>query len=244
MFILVTVGCIIFGLLCGKLSQLIALRLPQNLNAQWQYHCHEFLQMPLPRQPPHILKSLITKLPTDPHHKKRTYILSVICASAFYSIYLKFGLSWQTPIVCLLIWALITQSAIDLQHQILPDEITMPLLWLGLWCSLIPILANSHDAILGASIGYLGLWLINAAFYAIRKKQGMGHGDFKLAAMLGAWLGWQALPSVILCAAVLGSIVGLLVLCTKKQRDLRIPFGPFLAIAGWIVMLVWPYTML
>lgn len=235
--ILANLAVLIIGIFAGRIALILARALPTYLEVHWRYECHEFLQMPMPAHPASLWQTIIRK-PTKTATFKRLPILETLCAVLFVSISYKFGFSLQTGAGCLLLWALLTQGAIDFAHEFIPDQITLPMLWLGLLLSIIPVFASTHDAIIGAVAGYTSLWLINKIFYLIRGKQGMGQGDFKLLAMLGAWLGWQALPLVILAASVLGSIVGLWLLFTKRLRSTRIPFGPFLAIAGYIVFML------
>ncbi len=151
----------------------------------------------------------------------------------------NFGVTWQTLAGCFLTCVLIVQSVIDLEHTIIPDEITIPTIWLGIFINLWNVYATSNDAIIGAIAGYLILWSVYWIFYLITKKEGMGYGDFKQLAMLGAWLGWQALPLIVIFSSIVGSILGVCTLMfLNKKRNFRIPFGPFLAVAGWIA-LVW-----
>lgn len=153
----------------------------------------------------------------------------------------NFGVTWQTVAGCFLTCVLIVQSSIDLEHKIIPDEITLPTLWLGIIISIWSIYVTSTDAIIGAVAGYTILWAVYWVFYWITKKEGMGYGDFKLLAMLGAWLGWQTLPLIILLSSIVGSIIGIYTLLfLNKNRNFRIPFGPFLAMAGWIALLWGP----
>ncbi len=141
--------------------------------------------------------------------------------------------------------ALIAISLIDYDHQIIPDSIVIPLLWAGLLMSLLPpvegamaLFVSPRDSIIGAVAGYLSLWSVYQLFKLLTRKEGMGYGDFKLLAALGAWLGWQALPSIILMSALVGALVGgALILFRGRDRQLPIPFGPYLAAAGWIMML-------
>ena len=136
-------------------------------------------------------------------------------------------------------WALICLALIDLDHQLLPDVITLPLLWLGLGLSLPGIYVDSHTAIIGAMAGYLSLWLVYQGFKLLTGKEGMGYGDFKLLALLGAWLGWQVLPLVVLLSSLVGASIGIaLVLVQSRDRRAPIPFGPYLAVAGWVA-LIW-----
>ncbi|MBK1640652.1 prepilin peptidase [Chromatium okenii] len=154
------------------------------------------------------------------------------------AVALQFGMSWQLPAALLLTWALIALALIDYDHQLLPDSITLPLLWLGLLLSLFDIFTDSHAALIGAIAGYLSLWTVFQLFRLLTGKEGMGYGDFKLLAMFGAWLGWQLLPQIVLMATVAGASYGVLLLITgQQQRAQPLPFGPFLAIAGWISLL-------
>lgn len=165
-------------------------------------------------------------------------IIEGLSATLATIVAVRFGVSWQTIAGCMLTYVLIIQATIDIRHTLIPDELTLPMLWIGLLVSIPALFVNSSSAILGAACGYLCLWLLFWAFYFITKKEGMGYGDFKLLAMLGAWIGWQMLPFTVLCSSVLGSVIGLVIIFTKRSKKvLRIPFGPFLAVAGWIALL-------
>ncbi len=149
-----------------------------------------------------------------------------------------FGISSQTAAALLLTWALITLSMIDFDHKLLPDSITLPFLWLGLLLSLWGIFTTPASAIIGAIAGYLSLWTVFQLFRLITGKEGMGFGDFKLLALFGAWLGWQYLPQIIMLSSLVGAIIGItLVVVRGRDRNIPIPFGPYLAIAGWISLL-------
>lgn len=156
----------------------------------------------------------------------------------------KFGIIWYTAAALVLTWALIVLAGIDIDHQLLPDDITLPLIWLGLLLSLaatlpqfgLPVAARS--SIIGAVAGYLSLWSVFHLFRLLTGKEGMGYGDFKLFAALGAWLGWQMLLLIILLAALCGALVGIaLIVLRGRDRNIPIPFGPYLAGAGWIALL-------
>ncbi len=135
-------------------------------------------------------------------------------------------------------WCLIALTMIDFDHQLLPDDITLPLLWLGLLFNLNGTFASLQDAVIGAMAGYLILWSVYWLFKLLTGKEGMGYGDFKLLAALGAWLGWQALPLIILLSSMVGAVVGIALMIIKRRgRDIPIPFGPYLAVAGWIALL-------
>ena len=150
-----------------------------------------------------------------------------------------FGYHIEVLFACMLSWALIGLTFIDLDHQLLPDDITLPFLWIGIICNMFNLFTDINSSIIGVITGYGLLWLIFIIFKFFTGKTGMGYGDFKLTAMLGAWLGWQLLPLVILLSSLLGAIIGIcLVLLAGHDRKIPIPFGPFLAIAGWIA-LIW-----
>jgi leader peptidase (prepilin peptidase)/N-methyltransferase len=160
-----------------------------------------------------------------------TALLSVVVAW-------KMGPSGAMLAALLLTWALIALAFIDVDHQLLPDSITLPLTWLGLALSLVECFVDSHSSILGALFGYLSLWSVFQLFKLITGKEGMGFGDFKLLAMFGAWLGWQALPLIVLGSSLVGAVVGIsLISLTRRDRNLPIPFGPYLATAGWVALL-------
>lgn len=153
----------------------------------------------------------------------------------------QWGVTWQTAALLTLTWALIALVFIDIDHYLLPDVITIPFLWLGLIISLPKLFITSRDAILGAILGYFFLWIAAKIFKIIRGIEGMGHGDFKLLALFGAWCGWMMLPSIILCAALLGVIIGGTFLLWKKYSwQHPIPFGPFIAFSGWVTAVWYP----
>lgn len=140
----------------------------------------------------------------------------------------------------ILSYALIALSLIDYDTKLLPDDITLPLLWLGLIVNLFGVHTSLPDAVLGAVFGYLSLWGVYQLFKLVTGKEGMGFGDFKLLAMLGAWLGWQMLPMIIILSSLTGAVLGGALLLFGRDRNNPIPFGPYLAIAGWIAMLWGP----
>jgi len=157
--------------------------------------------------------------------------------SSFYIAW-HFGLSWQTLAALLFTWILISLTFIDLDFYLLPDELTLLLLWLGLFFSLYPLFSNSYEAIIGAIAGYLIFAFIEGIFKRLTGKTGMGQGDFKLLAGLGAFLGWQQLPIIILTASLIGSFFAISYMIIKQQfKSIPIPFGPYLAIAGWLSLL-------
>jgi len=154
----------------------------------------------------------------------------------------KFGFVWYTATALLLTWMLIGLTGIDIDHQLLPDSMTLPLVWLGLLLSLaatgIGLPVDPRSSIIGAAAGYLSLWSVYHVFRLLTGKEGMGYGDFKLFAALGAWLGWQMLLPIILLAAFTGAVLGILMIALRgRDRNIPIPFGPYLAAAGWIALM-------
>lgn len=149
-----------------------------------------------------------------------------------------FGVTWEAAAALTLTWGLIALAFIDIDTQLLPDSITLPLLWLGLLLSLDSGFTTPKDAILGAALGYLFLWTVYQIFKLTTGREGMGYGDFKLFALFGAWLGWQALPMILILSSVVGATIGLALLARRGQdRHTPLPFGPYLAAAGWIALL-------
>ncbi|MEW5838572.1 MAG: A24 family peptidase [Pseudomonadota bacterium] len=147
----------------------------------------------------------------------------------------QLGWGWPLLFALILVWALLALTVIDLNTMLLPDQITLPLLWLGLLVNVSGMFASLQDAVIGAAAGYMSLWLVYQGFKLLTGKEGMGFGDFKLLAALGAWMGWQALPGIILLSSLVGAAVGIgLMLLYKKDGSLAIPFGPYLAAAGVI----------
>lgn len=149
-----------------------------------------------------------------------------------------FGVSVQTIAALFFSWCLIAASGIDIGHKLLPDNITLPLLWLGILLSFFEIFVDLETSIIGAMAGYMSLWSVFIIFKLVTGKEGMGYGDFKLLALLGAWVGWKMIFIIILTSSVVGAVVGITLIVLKKNgRDTQIPFGPYLAGAGWITLL-------
>jgi leader peptidase (prepilin peptidase)/N-methyltransferase len=160
-----------------------------------------------------------------------TALLSLVIAN-------QYGASVETLLLLILTWGLVCLTLIDFDHMLLPDQIVMPLLWLGLLVNVNSTFVPLNDAVIGAAVGYMSLFSVFWLFKLLTGKEGMGHGDFKLFALFGAWIGWQLLPILILMASVVGAIVGIsLMLFKNHTREQAIPFGPYLAIAGWITLL-------
>ena len=172
------------------------------------------------------------------HISMRYPSIEALTATLSAMVAAHFGFGWEAGAALFLTWALIALSFIDFDHQLLPDSITLPFLWIGLTLSLFPVYVDSFNSIIGALTGYLSLWLVYMLFKLLTGKEGMGHGDFKLLAMLGAWLGWKSLLTVVLLSSLVGAIVGIsLVLLRGRDKNIPIPFGPYLAAAGWITLL-------
>ena len=173
-----------------------------------------------------------------PFVEMMTAVLAAVCAW-------RFGVGWEALMAIVLTLTLVPVAMIDADTQLIPDAIVLPLLWIGLAMSLFhpmegadTLFITPRDAIIGAMAGYLSLWSVYQIFKLVTGKEGMGYGDFKLLAALGAWFGWQQLPMIILLSAVVGAVVGIGMMAFRKHgRDVPIPFGPYLAAAGWITML-------
>jgi leader peptidase (prepilin peptidase) / N-methyltransferase len=150
----------------------------------------------------------------------------------------KYGYTWLTPAILLLCWSLVVLTMIDFDHQLLPDDITLPLLWLGLLVNSMGMITTLESAVWGAIGGYGILWGVYWLFKLLTGKEGMGYGDFKLLGALGAWMGWQVLPMIILLSSLVGAIVGIsLIVILGRDKNVPIPFGPYLASAGFIALL-------
>jgi len=262
------VSALILGLLVGSFLNVVIYRLPVMMNNEWQQQCQELLHpddtdsekktetfnlcKPLSRCPKCGHKiTAIENIPVfsylflkgkcsscsgsiSPRYALIELLTGILTAVVAW----HYGFSWQAGAAILLTWALITMSFIDVDHQLLPDSITLPWLWLGLLLSLVPIFVDTHTSIIGAAAGYLSLWGIFWLFKLITGKEGMGYGDFKLLALLGAWMGWQLLPVIILLSSVVGAVIGIaMIILLGRDRNIPIPFGPYLAVAGWIAML-------
>lgn len=259
----------ILGLLVGSFLNVVIHRLPLIMHSEWQQQCHELIGSEVPPADTLTLSTPRSRCPHCSHAISALENIPVIsylilrgrCRGCQARISLRypliealtgllsavvawhFGFSWACLGALLLTWALVALTFIDIDEQLLPDSITLPLLWLGLFFNLFGSFADLQSAVIGALAGYLSLWLVFHAFRLVTGKEGMGFGDFKLLAALGAWLGWQFLPVIILLSSLVGAVVGIsLVLLRQHQRSQPIPFGPYLAAAGWLA-LVWGETI-
>lgn len=256
---------LLLGLVVGSFLNVLVWRLPKMLERDWREQAHEVLGLPADQALPTY--NLLLPHSQCPHcaHRIRAWenipLLSYLylrgrcsaCAapigkrypltelacgllSAFIAWHLGFG--WPACALIVLTWGLLAMSLIDSEHQLLPDVLVLPLLWLGLIVNSFGLFVPLHDALWGAVAGYMALWSVFWLFKLITGKDGIGHGDFKLLALLGAWGGWQILPLTILLSSLVGALLGVIVLRLRKaQTSTPIPFGPYLAIAGWIALL-------
>lgn len=258
----------LFSLCIGSFLNVVIYRVPLMLERRWQQQARTMLNLPLfsttrfdlclPRshcpQCQHTLSwhdniPLISYLLLRGRCRCclqkisiRYWLVEFFTTVLAISLCLIYEINLYSGAIFLFSISLLSLSLIDLKHQLLPDIITLPLLWLGLLININYVFASSADAIIGAIVGYLSLWMIAELYALVRKRQGLGLGDAKLLAALGAWHGWQALPEILLGAALLGLIVGLIQIMLKKHAfNKPFPFGPYLAIAGWISLLGRPY---
>lgn len=166
-------------------------------------------------------------------------VIEIVSALLTFCVAWKFGVSYTFLFAALLSWALLSLTMIDFDHQYLPDQITLPFIWLGLILNINGMYTDLTSAVIGAAAGYLSLWSVYQLFKLVTGKEGMGFGDFKLLALFGAWLGWQMLPAIILISTIIGSLIGIsLIVLKRHEKNKPIPFGPYLAAAGWLT-LIW-----
>ncbi|MGI9303457.1 MAG: prepilin peptidase [Gammaproteobacteria bacterium] len=256
----------VLGLMIGSFLNVVIHRLPIMLQREWERECAEVLHEESHNEDDKPF-NLITPRSRCPHCEHAitawenipllSYLLQrgkcTACGAAISARYplvelltavlsvavaVHFGYRWETGAALLLTWALIALSVIDLETTLLPDIIVLPFLWLGLLINLNGAFTDIHSAVIGAIAGYLSLWVVYHLFRLLTGKEGMGYGDFKLLGMLGAWMGWHALPLVILLSSVVGAAVGIALIVVKRRgKDVPIPFGPYLAAAGMITLL-------
>ncbi len=252
----------VLGLLVGSFLNVVILRLPERIAAGWRQEARDVLELepdaaPLPpgivREPSHCphCKHPLSALDNIPlfgwlllrgrcrYCQARIsiqYPLVELLSGVLSAVIVwRFGPSWAALAGLALTWTLIALSGIDFRTQLLPDQLTYPLLWLGLLLSLLPMFVAAPAAILAAAIGYLSLWSVYWAFKLLTGKEGMGYGDFKLLAALGAWMGPLSLLPIVLLSSLIGALVGgTLIALRKHQREIPMPFGPFIAAAGWV----------
>jgi leader peptidase (prepilin peptidase)/N-methyltransferase len=254
-----------FGLIIGSFLNVVILRFPEQLKNNWRRESEEFLGLPSKPTEEISLSMPASRCPScgvpiKPWHNipvisyvflrgKCTAcstpisiqypLVELLCGLAMAFIVYQFGMSITTAYCLLFTWILIALTGIDYHEQLLPDQITLPLLWVGLFANLSGTFVPINEAVVGALAGYLSLWSVFWMFKLVTGKEGMGYGDFKLLAALGAWMGWQMLPLIIVLSTFVGAVVGIAGVLTKsKDRQAPIAFGPFMAMAGWIA-LIW-----
>jgi len=251
----------VFSLVVGSFLNVLIYRLPLMLQAEWRIECRDLLQLPeesektlnlfYPRSFCTGCKKMISAWQNIPlfsyiflrgrcgqckqHIPFRYPLVEILCMGLSIFAGLIFGFNITLLFALLFIWLMIGMCFIDLQHQLLPDSLSLSLLWLGLIANTQSLFTSLPVAVLSAVGAYLSLWLLIKLFYLCTGKVGMGHGDFKLFAALGAWFGWTQLPMIMLLSSMSGVVVGLLYLkITGKTRETPIPFGPFLCVAGLV----------
>lgn len=262
--------CAIFvlGLLVGSFLNVVILRLPIMMEADWKEQCCELLDIDKKKETAEVdsfnliaprsrcpkCQHKITALENIPiisylflkgqckecrnKISIRYPLIELFSALTVVTVAYYFGVSIQAFFAILLTWALIALAIIDFDHQLLPDDITLPFLWLGIIISFFNVFTDLPSSVLGAIFGYGSLWSVYIVFKLVTGKEGMGHGDFKLLALLGAWFGWQVLPVIIILSSFVGAIIGIsMVIFKSHDKTVPIPFGPYLAIAGWVTML-------
>lgn len=253
----------LLGLLVGSFLNVVVHRLPKMMDAEWQAQCAELRGEPLPAEPRfnlwlprsacpacgHVITALENlpllswlwlrgrcascKTPISARYPLVELLTALLSAAVAW----KWGPTIQTAGALLLVWMLVALAFIDLDTTLLPDSLTLPLLWAGLLINLGGHFASLPDAVVGAAAGYLVLWSVYWLFKLVTGKEGMGYGDFKLLAAIGAWLGWQLLPVTLLLASVVGAVVGLaMIVAVKHDRRVPIPFGPYLAGGGLVAL--------
>ncbi|MEK6685038.1 MAG: A24 family peptidase [Pseudomonadota bacterium] len=255
----------IIGLMVGSFLNVVIYRLPEMMKRNWLQQCAELHGKAIETLPTF---NLITPRSACPHcgHKitalenipiisylalrgrcsqcqarisPRYPIVEAVTALMSGFVAWHFGYSLITIAVLIFVWSLIALAVIDLNTQLLPDDITLPLLWLGVLVNMNDGFTDLHSAIIGVMAGYLSLWSIYWCFKLITGKEGMGYGDFKLLAAIGAWLGWSMLPIVILFSSLVGAIAGVgLIIAAKLKKNIPIPFGPYL-VGGALIALFW-----
>lgn len=263
--LLFAIVCGVLGLLVGSFLNVVIHRLPKIMERDWVAQCAALSGDAAPPASPYNLMVPRSACPGCGHRIGALENIPVLsyawlrgkCAGCGAPIGVRyplvealtgllsafaawhFGYGWAAAGALLLIWALIALTFVDFDTQLLPDDITLPLLWLGLLFNLGAVYVPLHEAVTGAVMGYMVLWSIYWLFKLLTGKEGMGYGDFKLLAAIGAWLGWKMLPLVILLSSFIGAVVGIaLIVLARHGRSVPIPFGPYLA-GGGLVALFW-----
>jgi leader peptidase (prepilin peptidase) / N-methyltransferase len=260
-----TLFCGALGLIFGSFLNVVIHRLPLMMEREWQGQCAELRGEAAPAYAPLSLAHPRSRCPDCGHPigvlenipvlswlmlrgrcsacrakiSPRYPIVEALTGLLTAFAAAHFGFGWQAAGAIFIVWCLIALTFIDFDTQLLPDSITLPLLWSGLLFNLSGNFTDLQSSAVGAMLGYLSLWLVYWVFKLATGKEGMGYGDFKLLSALGAWLGWQMLPLIILLSSLVGAVIGiLLIILAKRGRNVPIPFGPYLAAAG-IIALFW-----
>ncbi|MDX9686015.1 prepilin peptidase [Halopseudomonas formosensis] len=258
--------CVLLGLIVGSFLNVVIHRLPRMMERDWKQQAEEILH-PDAVQPHRPTYNLILPHSHCPHCDAeikpwqnlplisyallrgrcgncrerislRYPLVELLTAVLSGVVAWQFGFGWEAGAMLLLTWSLISLSLIDADTQLLPDSIVLPMLWLGLMVNSVGLFTDIHSALWGAVFGYLSLWSVYWLFKLVTGKEGMGYGDFKLLAMLGAWGGWQVLPLTILLSSLVGAVLGIIILKSRGDSNATpLPFGPYLAIAGWIAII-------
>lgn len=248
---------IFIGLMVGSFLNVVIVRVPQRLHWQWQGQAKGLPKPPGIAGPashcPHCRQSIRWRdnLPLisflvlrgrchwcSGEISRRYPLIEALCAALTLIVVWVLGFEWLTLAALAFTWCLIALAAIDIEHFLLPDCITLPLLGAGLIVNAVGGFTDLTSAVVGAVAGYGILWAVFQAFRIATGKEGMGYGDFKLLAALGAWMGWQMLPLILLLSAGTGAIIGITMLVLKQQeRNQPVPFGPYLAGGGWLALL-------
>jgi len=262
---LLVVVVAVFGLAIGSFLNVVIHRLPRMMENEWKSQCAELAGAdPLPAGPsynllvprshcPHcgtplrvsdnipLLSWLVLKGKCGhcgARISARYPVVEAMTAALSALVALKFGVTPTTLLALVFTWTLVALTFIDADTTLLPDDLTLPLLWLGLAANVVGTFVPLKEAVIGAMAGYLALWSIYWLFKLATGKEGMGYGDFKLLAALGAWMGWKALLPIVLLSSLVGAVVGIvLIILAKRGREIPIPFGPYLAAAGFIVLI-------
>lgn len=251
------------GLIVGSFLNVLIYRLPKMMQAEWEAQCAELRNDPVTEGPRYNLMVPRSACPHCHHQitaaenipvfswlllrgkcsvckasiSPRYPLVELVTCLLSVAVVWKLGATWQTMGVLVFVWSLIALAFIDFDTSLLPDSITMPLIWLGLLFNISTSFAPLSRAVVGAVAGYLILWSIYWLFKLVTGKEGMGYGDFKLLAAIGAWLGWELLPVTILLSSVVGTIVGIsMIVLIKHDRRVPIPFGPYLAGGGLVAL--------
>ena len=261
-----TLFCLFFGLIIGSFLNVVIYRLPVMMERSWKNECRLILDPDAKedaKEPQFNLVVPASRCPKCQHHIRpwenipvisylflrgkcsqckatisprypiieiTSGLLAMLCAAVY-------GPGFMSVMACVLCWSLLAMSMIDIDHQILPDDMTLPLLWLGLLLNTQGLFTSLEHAVWGAIAGYLSLWSVYWLFKLVTGKEGMGYGDFKLLAALGAWMGWQYLPMIILLSSLVGAVIGIaMIIFMGRDRSIPIPFGPYLAAAGLIAL--------